>query len=169
LTRAAAHHELDEVADLILRSFKEDERALFNYIRANDPAFAPESCRVAIHEHTGRPVACSIALPCEVRARGGWVPGAVITLVCADPICQRQGYGAAGVRDSLAYAQASGARVAMLYGVPAYYPRFGFVPVLPRWETDLDVTAGLAWLAGERSIAADFGPANPRWVLEPYW
>lgn len=35
------------------------------------------------------------------------------------------------VKDSLAYAARAGAGLALLYGHPGYYPRFGFVPVLP--------------------------------------
>jgi hypothetical protein len=55
----------------------------------------------------------------------------LITLVACDPKYQNRGFGSLAVKDSLAYAAKAGAKLALLYGHPGYYPRFGFVPVLP--------------------------------------
>lgn len=117
-----------------------DERHLFEYLAANDPTCTPEACRIAVVD--GAFVACTVVLPRRVRTRWGWVAGVIVTLVCTDPNHRLAGHGAATVRDSLAVAAKQGASLAILYGVPAYYPRFGFVPVLPRrYETTLDLTA----------------------------
>ncbi|MFZ5520389.1 MAG: GNAT family N-acetyltransferase [Pseudomonadota bacterium] len=45
------------------------------------------------------------------------------------PAYQRQGIGAALIREGLARLQTQGARGCCLVGHPAYYPRFGFVNV----------------------------------------
>lgn len=163
LTRAATARDLDLVGDLISRGFAPDERHLYEYLRAHHPGFSPAGCRLAVTPSGGDAVACSIALRCEMRARGGWVPAAIITLVCTDPAHRRQGYGAAAVQDSLAYARQTGCRAAILYGIPGYYPRFGFVPVLPSWETNLDVATGQAWATG---LGAAAGASQPL-TLEP--
>jgi hypothetical protein len=74
-------------------------------------------------------------LPRQIRTRRGWTPGAIITLVACRPDLQNQGYGGATVRDALAWMAGQGLAVAILYGHRNYYPRFGFVPVLPHSET----------------------------------
>lgn len=138
VTRAARRDEFDAVRGIIARAFPtHDEARLWDALVAHDPALTPECVRVAtIDTH---PVACVVALPREIRARGGLVPGAIVTLVACEPDRQRQGYGSAAMRDALAWMAARGLALGVLYGHPTYYPRFGFVPVLPSWQTDLSV------------------------------
>jgi predicted N-acetyltransferase YhbS len=137
-TRGAFEHEYPELMRLFKMAFKEDEAELFDFLVRNDPALTPDAIRVATVDD--KPVACSVVLPRQIRTPfGTWVPGAVITLVACDPMYQGRGFGSAAVRDSLKYAAESGANFAILYGHPGYYPRFGFVPVLPAVITILDV------------------------------
>jgi len=151
--RGARREEYGELSSLMERSFGPDEKHLWEYIAANDPAYEPEFCRVAVAD--GRIVASTVALPRRIRTRWGWTPGAVITLVACDPEYQRRGYGGATVRDALDFCRRRGWRIAVLYGIPAFYPRYGFVPVLPYLETELSVPSG--GVAGSGEAAADAG------------
>jgi predicted N-acetyltransferase YhbS len=135
--RGAEASEYELIGDLILRSFKADERNLWDYLVANDPVLRPEGVRVSAVD--GKIVACTVVVPREIRTRAGWTAGAVITLVCCDPDYRRQGHGGATVLSALDYCRERGLGVALLYGIPDYYPRFGFVPVLPSLWTDLEV------------------------------
>lgn len=141
--RGARAGELALVRSLIQAAFSEDEADLWDCLVSNDQAFHPEGVRVAVVDD--RPVACALALPRKVRGRWGWLPGAVITLVCTHPDHRLRGYGAATVRDALAWVTDRGGAISILYGVPTFYPRFGFVPVLPRLETSIAVGAVPDW------------------------
>lgn len=151
--RGARREEYGELSGLMERSFGPDERHLWEYIAANDPALEPECCRIAAAD--GRILASTVALPRRIRTRWGWTPGAVITLVACDPDYQRRGYGGATVRDALDLCRRRGWRIAVLYGIPAFYPRYGFVPVLPRLETELGAPPG--GVAGPGNAAAGAG------------
>lgn len=146
--RAAQPDEYPIVRDILSRAFATDDEAqLWDYIVAHDTRLRPQDVRVAALD--GRPIACTVALPCQVRIRQGWAPGAIITLVACHPDYQRQGYGGSTVHDALAYLAAEGLAVGLLYGHPSYYPRFGFVPVLPAWQTTLAVVD----LPGDSAVA----------------
>ena len=128
--RGAYEYEYPELFTLFQTAFKEDEAELFDFLAKNDPTLTPDCIRVATVDDM--PVACSVVLLREIRTlHGNWVPGAVITLVACDPKYQNRGFGSLAVKDSLAYAARAGASLALLYGHPGYYPRFGFAPVLP--------------------------------------
>lgn len=137
-TRAARRDEFPAVRDVICHAMKaEDEGAMWEYLVAFDPALRPEGVRVAVAG--GRPVACAVVLPRRVRTRTGWVDGAEMTLVACHPDYQGRGYGGAAVRDALAYMAGAGLALAVFYGVPEFYPRFGCAPVLPSLGTFLPV------------------------------
>lgn len=157
--RSAHRSEYSLLHDLLVRAFKEDEGAMFDHLADHDPACRPGNIRVAVRE--GRVVAVTVLLPRQVRTRTGWAPGAVVTLVACEPEFQRQGYGGATVRDALACAEAQGLAVALLYGHPSYYPRFGFAPVLPHAHLALKPSAG----AEPPSRALD---ADLPWMLKLY-
>jgi len=136
--RGARIGEYPALFELFQAAFEEDEAQLFDFLVANDPTLTPDTIRVVTLND--RPVACSIALPRKIRtAFGTWVPGAIITLVACHPDHQGRGFGSLAVLQSLEYAARRGARLAILYGHPSYYPRFGFVPVLPAVITTLDI------------------------------
>ena len=133
--RAARRDEYPAVRRIIARAFAPDETYLWDYLVQNDPNLIPDGVRVAVAG--GCPVACAVVLPRPIRARRGWTPGAIITLVCCDPDYQGQGFGSRAVLDALNYAAKRGLAVAMLYGHPRFYTRLGFVPVLPHHHADL--------------------------------
>ncbi len=138
--RAAERYEYPIIREILAKAFRtEDEARLWDYLVANDPALTPEGVRVAALD--GRPVACTVVVPRQVRTSRGWTPGAIITLVACLPELQGQGYGGATVRNAVAYMEQQGLVIGVLYGHPGYYPRFGFVPVLPHTETRVAVSA----------------------------
>jgi len=137
--RCARADEYPLVRELIRVSFKDDEAELWDYLVENDPSLRPEGVSLCVAD--GRPVACTVALPRKVRGPQGWLPGAIITLVCTHPDFRLRGHGASTVRDAVAWVTEQGGVLSFLYGVRAYYPRFGFVPVLPRLETVIPAAA----------------------------
>lgn len=182
--RAATVEDYPRIRELMALAFPtEDEALLWDHLVANDAALKPEGVRLALAG--GRPVACTVVLPRMVRARRGFVPGAIVTLVACDPAFQNQGYGGMAVRDALAYMKEQGLALGVLFGHPGYYPRFGFVPVLGHPSTTVTVErvtgeaelraateADLSVLAGlfEQNLAVYPGvvgrPAEP-WLWRP--
>jgi len=140
--RGAHPDDLPAVRDIISSAWEnpEDEPALWDYIASAHPGFSPDAVRVAVAG--GRPVACAVVLPCRFRTTRGLVPGAELTLVACRPEYRRRGYGGAVVRDALEYMAGRGLALAVFRGDPAFYGRFGGVPVLPGYRTTLEV-AGL--------------------------
>jgi predicted N-acetyltransferase YhbS len=161
--RAAHHAEFPLLRAIIARAFKGDEADLWDCLAEHDPAFRPEGVRVA-EGPDGRPVACTVVLPRLIRTRRGYTDGAVITLVACEPGLQGQGYGGATVRDALAYMEAQGLTVAILYGHPTYYPRFGFVPVLPTLLT----TLGAAEVPGDGALLRAAADNDLPWITVLY-
>ena len=158
-TRGAHKREYPELMRLFKTAFKEDEAELFDFLVRNDSALTSDSIRVATVDD--RAVACSVVLARQIRTPlGTWIPGAIITLVACDPRYQGRGFGSAAVRDSLMYAAKSGANLAILYGHPGYYPRFGFVPVLPAVITILDVNPMLFRSSERGVVTGSTGPAE---------
>ncbi len=139
--RGARACELPAVRDIISSAWEnpEDEPALWDYVFSSHPGFSPQGVRVAFAGE--RPVACAVVLPCRLRTPRGLAPGAELTLVGCRPEYQRQGYGGAVVRDALAYMAGRGLALAVFWGDPLFYGRFGAVPVLPVYRTTLDVGA----------------------------
>jgi predicted N-acetyltransferase YhbS len=136
--RGAHPSEYPILHDMMVHAFKagaDEEAPLWDYLAGSDPNVTPECARVGLHD--GRPVSCSLVVPRRIQTPRGPVPGAVITVVACEPELQGQGYGGAAVRDSLRYMAEQGLAVAILYGHPGYYPRFGFAPVLAHWDTTL--------------------------------
>ncbi len=132
--------EIPLVRGIVGRAFKkEDDVDLFDYIVTHDTPVVPEGIRVALAGEM--PVACAIVLAKDVMTPRGLVKGTVLTLVGCDPDHQRRGYGSAAVRDALDYAADQGSAIAILYGDPAYYGRFGFASVMPRVTTTLAIAS----------------------------
>ncbi len=161
-TRGARLEDYPTVRDIIAQAFdSNDEADLWDYLVAHDPALRPEGVRLATAVVAGdRPVACTVVLPRRIRARREWVDGAVITLVACHPEFQNRGFGSASVRDAIRYLYAKGLALGILYGHPNYYPRHGFVPVLPRMRTTLRVAGAAAGVAGAGRAGALFRPAQ---------
>lgn len=133
--RGAQVSEFPAIREIMQAAFGPDETDLWDQVVAHHPAFTPDGVRIALKD--GRPVAATVVLPRRVRTPRGWVGGAIVTLVACHPDVQKMGYGGATVRDALAWMTRQGLSVGVLYGHLDYYPRFGFVPVLPHMETQL--------------------------------
>lgn len=157
--RAAQQGEYALLRSLMTRAFGADETNLWDYLTQHDSSVTPAHIRVA--DAGGEPVACTVVVPRQIRTRAGLAPGAIITLVACEPALQGQGYGGATVRDALCFMAEQGLSVAILYGHPTYYPRFGFVPVLPGYSVELPVAGGAGTLRPTT-------PADAPWLTRLY-
>ena len=79
------------------------------------------------------------------RVMIGGEPGLALGPVAVSPGRQRQGLGAAVVRDALHRATEARERLVLVLGDPAYYSRFGFVPAAPLGITSRWSGLGDAW------------------------
>lgn len=68
----------------------------------------------------------------DVRAGSRSLSAAALAPLAVAPARQRQGIGDALTRHALAQLAAEGCKLAVVLGHPAYYPRFGFSPLLAR-------------------------------------
>lgn len=137
--RGARPQEYPELISLLNDAFgnTDDESGVLEVLIRDDPVFTPDCVRVAAVD--GRPVAMTVILPRRVRVRSGFVDGAELTLVGCRTALQGQGYGGLAVRDALAYLRNRGLALAVFYGEPFYYPRFGCAPVFPVFRAILPV------------------------------
>lgn len=139
--RGARAAELPAVREVIAATWDdpEDEPALWDFLLESDASLTPENVRVAVVD--GKVVAATTLLRRRVRGPWGWVEGAEMTLVACHPDHRGQGYGGGTVRDALGHLAATGGSLCVFYGEPAFYPRFGCVPVFPTLRTQLPAAA----------------------------
>lgn len=100
------------------------------------PGFNPEWCRVAVYD--GQIVAGAMVSPYTLRYGGARLQVAGIGKVYTEENYRMRGFGAAVLRDALAYAVEQGAHLALLHGIRGYYGRFGFSPVWPEYVAEFD-------------------------------
>lgn len=102
----------------------------------------------------------AVVRPRSVRARADWVAGAELTLVGCRTALQGRGYGSLAVQYALAYMRDRGLALAVFYGEPSHYPRFGAASVFPAFRAVLSVgveaSSGTASgaAASQRTVAA---------------
>jgi predicted N-acetyltransferase YhbS len=82
-------------------------------------------------------VAHAAVLPYVLRYGGVMLRVAGVGAVCTHPDYRGRGYGAAVLRDSLAYMAEQGSHLALLKGIKNYYERFGFNPVFPYYSFEV--------------------------------
>jgi putative acetyltransferase len=82
-----------------------------------------------------------------IVAESGTVSALLLAPLAVLPDFQRQGIGAALVREGLDQCRALGHQIVLLFGHPEYYPRFGFSAALARQIT--------APFAGDMFMAAE--------------
>lgn len=140
LVRGATPRDYPAIRDLLSDAFNnpDDESGIFDALIANDPSFAPDCARLVVVDDV--PTAMAVVRPRNVRTRAGWVAGAELTLVGCRTALQGRGYGSLAVRDALAYMRDRGLALAVFYGEPGYYPRFGAAPVFPAYRAVLSVS-----------------------------
>jgi putative acetyltransferase len=123
MIRRERHEDEAEIAQVIEAAFGYGDVARFaEEIRAS-PGYVPELAFVV--EQNGAIVAHTMLSP--VRVEGPDVDVLILTPMSVRPDKQRQGVGTALVEAALAAADERGEPLVLVEGVPAYYPRLGFV------------------------------------------
>lgn len=111
------------------------------------PDFIPALSLVA--EIDGLVVGHILFSPVAIDTGHGLVPAIQLAPLAVLPEYQNQGIGSALTRHGLAECARLGQRIAILFGHPNYYPRFGFAPA-SRWGlTSRWPEAGDAFMALE--------------------
>lgn len=123
--------EFEAVADLIQRVFADEATTEAHLMLVRSAAFTPESLPTVWHPD-GHALATVQAVPCKIALLGTWVAGGIITMVATDEDVRGQGHMRACMNAAHEWLKSSGYPLAILYGVPAIYPRFGYRPVMPR-------------------------------------
>jgi len=144
--RHAVANDLEPLLDLIERGFSvnsdsvvdrkqgKEHRVLFSYLYAKkgwDPDW------VYLAEQSGRLLAAVGVFPQRLFFDGVEIPVWSVSPVVADPDFRRKGYAGACLNQALEGLKGRGIPAVFLWGAPKYYPRFGFVPILPRYKTKL--------------------------------
>lgn len=136
------------VREVNYRAFdhRDAEPDLVEAIR-RQPGFIPALSIVA--EVDGRVVGHILFSPAAIETAGGLVPVITLAPLAVLPEYQHQGIGSALTCYGLAECARLGQRIAILFGHPNYYPRFGFSPA-SRWGlTSRWPEAGDAFMALE--------------------
>jgi putative acetyltransferase len=67
-----------------------------------------------------------------IEAEGSSFEAITLAPIAVLPACQRKGIGSQMVRAGLEECRRLGHEIIVVLGHPAYYPRFGFVPAMPK-------------------------------------
>lgn len=144
--RHAVANDLEPLLDLIGKGFSvhsdsvvdrkqgKEHRVLFSYLYAQKD-WNPDWVYLA--EESGRLLAAVGFFPQRLFFDGVEIPVWSVSPVVADPDFRRKGYTGTCLTQSLEDLKGRGIPAVFLWGLPKYYPRFGFVPILPRYKTKL--------------------------------
>jgi putative acetyltransferase len=108
---------------------QDNEARLVEVLRAA-PDHIPELSLVA--EMDGRVVGHILFSPIHIRAFIRLVPALALAPMAVHPDFQRQGIGSTLVCHGLEACKTLGHKIVIVLGHPAFYPRFGFVPAIPK-------------------------------------
>jgi predicted N-acetyltransferase YhbS len=109
-------------------------RVLFTYLYSR-PTWQPEW--VVVAETNRRMVAAVGFIPQQLNLGTVILPVWAVSPVVVHSDEQGQGYGGNCLTQALAFLRARGIPAVFLWGIPNFYPKFGFVPLLPRYKTRL--------------------------------
>lgn len=143
--RKAEGKDLEALLDLIEKGFSilknsvnaqegREHRVLFSYLYSR-PGWKQEYVYVA--ETDGRLIAAVGVFPQHLSLAGRYVPFWSVSPVVTHPDYRGQGVAGQCLEMMMRDLPGLGVPAVFLWGIPTYYPRFGFVPVLPRYKTKL--------------------------------
>lgn len=144
--RRATWNDIERLLELIEKGFSvhsdsvvdrkqgKEHRVLFSYLYAKKD-WNPDLVYLA--EESGRLLAAVGFFPQRLSFDGLEIPIWAVSPVVADPDFRRKGYAGACLIQALEDLKGRGIPAVFLWGLPKYYPRFGFVPLLPRYQTKL--------------------------------
>jgi putative acetyltransferase len=125
--RTETAQDYSQVFELNVKAFgnREDESRLIERIRASEE-FVPELSIVA--EQDGAVVGHILLSRAKVLDGNHSQEVIVLAPIAVDPQMQRQGIGAALIREGTERSRQLGYEIILLIGHPGYYPQFGFTP-----------------------------------------
>ncbi len=144
--RHATRNDVEQLLSLIEKGFSiefnsvinhekgREHRVLFSYLYSKED-WDPEWVYLA--EESGRLVAAVGFFPQILYFDGVEVPIWAVSPVVTDPEYRGKGFAGICLTRALEDLKDRGVPGVFLWGLPEYYPRFGFVPVLPRYKTKL--------------------------------
>jgi len=144
--RHATSKDIEPLLNLIEKGFSkesdsasnpkngEEHRVLFSYLYSKE-GWDPEWVYLA--EEAGRVVAAVGFFPQKLFFEGVEIPLWAVSPVVTDPDYRGKGYAGTCLTQGLEELKCLGVPGVFLWGLPDYYPRFGFVPILPRYKTKL--------------------------------
>ena len=185
--RKATKDDIEPLLDLIERGFSvesdsvvnqekgREHRVLFSYLYSKkdwDPDW------VFLAEDSGRLAAAVGFFPQRLFFEGIPIPVWAVSPVVTNADFRGKGYAGTCLLRGLAALRERGVPAVFLWGLPKYYPRFGFVPVLPRYKTKLmpgkltenvEVRGGFRFVGNEDlpEIAALYNKGNIDGWLQP--
>ncbi|MCL6589706.1 MAG: GNAT family N-acetyltransferase [Firmicutes bacterium] len=90
---------------------------------------------IYLAEQKGNLAAVVGAFPHQLSFEGNLIPVWAVSPVVSHPDYRGQGIAGKSLRWALHDLKSQGIPAVFLWGLPDYYPRFGFVPLLPRYKT----------------------------------
>jgi predicted N-acetyltransferase YhbS len=148
--RKAGAGDREALLDLIARGFAvdsqgtldlregEEHRILFSYLYSL-PGWDPG--RVFVAEEAGQLLAAVGFFPQVLSLDRADIPVWAISPVVTAPEARGRGLAGHCLNLGMEEVRQQGIPAAFLWGIPDFYPRFGFVPVLPRYRTRLALAA----------------------------
>lgn len=141
--RKGSWTDLEHVLDLIERGFSEQQnsvnyqegkahRVLFSYLYTR-PSWSPDYLWVA--EEDNRILAAVGVFPQQLSFEGIGVPVWGVSPVVTHPEHRGKRAAVGCMEQMFKDLPSSGVHAVFLWGIPNYYPKFGFVPVLARYQT----------------------------------
>ena len=129
--------DLRQAADLVAQAFaspNDPYGRIYEHMLKDvprDPTYRPENLRLV--EVDGRIVSHVMVVDRVVRVGGAALRMGGISGVTTHSAHRRRGYMRALMEDCLAYMERQGYDISLLDGIPDFYHRFGYVPVMPEY------------------------------------
>lgn len=161
--RKADEKDVEALLDLIEKGFSilknsvnaqqgREHRVLFSYLYSR-PGWKPEYVYVA--ESRERLIAAVGVFPQQLSLAGRYLPFWSVSPVVTHPDYRGKGVAGQCLKMMMKDLPDLGIPAVFLWGIPSYYPRFGFVPILSRYKTKI----GMRQIdAAESQLSGGFRP-----------